>query len=126
MHFAAWSQDYPDPSNFLDPLFTSASKNDEDTFNTAFYSTPALDDLLSRARVELDTSKRQRLYDQAVEIVCDDAPWAFTHYNHFFEIRQPYVRGYRPHPIFQMNVGRAWIDRASGARVTQRDLPPAL
>ena len=43
-----------------------------------------------------------------------------------FEVRQPYVRGYEPHPIYPMHVGRAWIDRTAGARTASRDTPPPL
>ena len=126
MHYASQSQDFPDPSDFLEPLFSGKAINAEDSNNSSFYANPELDELLAKARGEIDSTRRQRLYDEATKIVCDDAPWAFTFYNHAYEIRQPYVRGYRPHPIFSMHVARAWIDRAASPSFADGRTPPPL
>ncbi len=48
-------------------------------------------------------------------IVCDEAPWAFTFSYHFLDVRQPYVRGFAPHPVWPLDVRPAWIDRAADA-----------
>ena len=65
-----WIADYPDPENFLDILFHSESTN-----NHTHYSNPEVDDLLMRARVETDTTARYHLYNQAEQMILDDAPW---------------------------------------------------
>ena len=65
-----WIADYPDPENFLDILFHSESTN-----NHTHYSNPEVDDLLLRARVETDTTTRYNLYNQAEQMILDDAPW---------------------------------------------------
>jgi ABC-type transport system substrate-binding protein len=113
MSLGSWSMDYPDPSTFFEPLFGSASLAGESTYSSAFYSNPALDDLLLRAHREGDSSLRNRLYREANEIVCLDAPWAFTFGYHWFDVRQPYVRGFTPHPVWGRDVSRVWIDRTS-------------
>ena len=111
-----WQQDFPDPSDFLDPLFHSRAINDEDTNNLAFYKNPKLDDLLDRAKRELDPRARQTLYDEAQELVCDEAPWAFTYYYRWFDAHQAYVRGYKPHPVWTHHVSFSWLDRGTSAQ----------
>ena len=65
-----WIADYPDPENFLDILFHSESNN-----NHTHYSNPDVDALLMKARVEADTAARYALYNQAEQMILDDAPW---------------------------------------------------
>ena len=110
-----WEQDYPDPSSFFDPLFTSASIAGEATYNIALYSNKLFDDLVGRARRETDGRRRQALYRQADEILCDEAPWAFEYSYHFYDVWQPYVRGFKPHAARPMDVSGVWLDRPSGA-----------
>jgi ABC-type oligopeptide transport system substrate-binding subunit len=103
--------DYPDPSSFFEPLFTTSSIGPESTYNTAFYSNPRVDDLVARARRELDPLVRKAMYAEASAIVCDEAPWAFTFSYHYFNVRQPYVRGPLLHPVWVVDPTRAWLDR---------------
>ncbi|HEX4448711.1 MAG TPA: ABC transporter substrate-binding protein, partial [Polyangiaceae bacterium] len=106
-----WLMDYPDPSSFFEPLFTTASIGPESTFNTAFYSNARVDDLVARAHHELDEGRRRALYREAAAIVSDEAPWAFTFSYHWFEVRQPYVRGPLLHPMWSVDPTRVWLDR---------------
>jgi ABC-type transport system substrate-binding protein len=115
MSQANWEMDYPDPSSLFDPLFTTTAINPESTYNTAFYSNPRFDDLVGHAHRETDPDRRRALYREANEILCDEAPWAFAFAYHFYDVRQPYVRGFRPHPVWPMDVSRVWIDRSEGA-----------
>jgi ABC-type transport system substrate-binding protein len=110
-----WGMDYPDPSSFFEPLFTTRSIGAESSDNTAFYSNPRFDDLVARARHELDETQRAALYREAGAILCDDAPWAFTFSYHFVSERQPYVRGPLLHPVFYVDPTRVWIDRSDRA-----------
>jgi ABC-type transport system substrate-binding protein len=113
MSLGNWAMDYPDPSSFFEPLFTTSSIGSESTFNTAFYSNPQLDDLVSRARRELDPRIRAAMYREADEIVCDEAPWAFTFSYHWFSLRQPYVRGPLLHPVWVVDPTGTWLDRGA-------------
>jgi ABC-type transport system substrate-binding protein len=113
MALGSWSMDYPDPSTFFEPLFGSASLAGESTYSSAFYSNPHLDELLARAHRQNDPALRRRLYREANAIVCADAPWAFTFGYHWFDIRQPYVRGFVAHPVWGRDVSHVWIDRAA-------------
>ncbi len=110
MFSSGWNLDFPDPSNFLDPLFHSRSIHDDHSENRSFYSNPELDALLDAARAERDMAKRWAMYRRANDIVARDAPWAFTYYPLQMEAWQPYVRGYRPHAIYSQDYRDVWLD----------------
>lgn len=119
-----WTMDYPDASDFYESLFTSGAINEEDSNNTSFYSNHEYDALVASARRELDPEARRRLYAKADDILCDEAPWAFTHFYHYYDVRQPYVRGYRPHPIWMEDVAHTWLDRPGPGRALASILGP--
>ncbi len=108
--FSGWSMDYPDPASFLDPLFHSNSIHDNDSTNRSFYSNPEVDRLLDEARVERDRERRFGLYRAAARVIAADAPWAFTLTNTHMEMWQPYVRDYRPHPVWNNFYRDLWLD----------------
>jgi ABC-type transport system substrate-binding protein len=110
----SWRQDFPDPSNFFDPLFGTASVSDEGSQNKSFYSNPQLDELLVQAHRELDNAKRMALYGKANRIVANEAPSSCGYSYHYFVVHQPYVRNFHRHPVWEMEVSRVWLDRASG------------
>ena len=109
-----WMQDYPEAGSFLEPLFTSKAINDEDSNNWSFYKSPRVDELVENAKHELDVDRRKKLYSEAQEIICDEAPWAFTHFYRFYAEWQPYVHAYRPHPMWTNDPRGVWLDRAAG------------
>jgi ABC-type transport system substrate-binding protein len=105
-----WAADYPDPSDFFEPLFHGKSIAEEDSQNHAFYHSPDVDKLLDDARSEVDPATRKDLYHRAETRILDDAPWAFVYSARRFELWHPYVRGYRVHPAIQQHVAFTWLD----------------
>jgi ABC-type oligopeptide transport system substrate-binding subunit len=89
-----WCADYPDPENFADVLFHTGSQQ-----NNGGYSNPELDILLEQARVEQDVQKRIALYQQAEQMVVNDAPVLFTVHSLSYQLVKPYVKGYTFTPI---------------------------
>lgn len=89
-----WCADYPDPENFADVLFHTGAQQ-----NTGKYSNPALDTLLDRARVERDVTKRIQLYQQAGQMIVEDAPALFISHGVSYVLVKPYVKGYVLTPI---------------------------
>jgi len=85
---AGWIADYPDPQDFLDILFHSESRN-----NDTVYSNPEVDRLLEEARVEQDSEKRMELYQQAEEIILEDAPIVPLTHDADYWLTKPYVEG---------------------------------
>lgn len=110
MLVGGWSADYPDASTFLDTLFHSRSIHDTGSENRAFYRNPALDELLDRAHVERDPAARATLYREASRMIVEDAPWAFVFSQTTFEAWQPYVRDYRPNPVWNQLYRDLWLD----------------
>jgi glutathione transport system substrate-binding protein len=76
---ASWASDNGDPDYQLKPLYGTAAWSPAGA-NLGFYSSPALDALLTRAAGELDPDKRKALYAQAQQIICDDAPHVLLYY----------------------------------------------
>ena len=89
-----WCADYPDPENFADVLFHTGSGQ-----NNGGYSNPELDTLLETARVEPDVTKRIAMYQQAEQMLVDDAAALFTVHHLSYELVKPYVKGYVLTPI---------------------------
>jgi oligopeptide transport system substrate-binding protein len=89
-----WCADYPDPENFADVLFHTGAEQ-----NTGKYSNPALDALLDQARVEQDVTKRIQLYQQAEEMILQDAPALFLMHDVSYELVRQTVKGFVMTPI---------------------------
>ena len=86
---SGWVADYLDPENFLDVLLHSESDN-----NYTGFSNAEVDGILERARVEQDPQVRVALYNEAEQLIVDQAPWApLFHSNGDSFIIKPYVKG---------------------------------
>ncbi len=87
----AWGADYPHPDNFLRVLFQSESGNNDQGYNN-----PEYDRLIAEAGQETDFGKSIALYNQAQEILVEDAPAVFTRWRVTnYEVR-PWVTGLIP------------------------------
>jgi len=115
--FTSWLADFPDPTSSLDPRFHSRGIADENASNDSFYNNPELDQLLDAARAEPDATKRAAMYRRAERILYDDAPWIWGYHQVTTEVRQPYVRDYRPHPMWLRDYTSAWLDLVDGEPV---------
>lgn len=107
MFFLGWSADYPDPQNFLDIHFHSASDG-----NSTGYRNPEVDALLEQARVEQDEEQRFALYRQAEAIIVQDAPWIPLYHGVQYELVKPYVKGLVITPQGEYDVSNAYIEDA--------------
>ena len=58
MGYAGWSIDFPDASDFFEPILSTEAILDEDSQNMAFYSNPEFDQVLKKAHHELDRAAR--------------------------------------------------------------------
>jgi peptide/nickel transport system substrate-binding protein len=71
-------------------------------FNGAFYQNPEVDALLDAARTELDAEVRRDLYDQAISIIWEDAPWLFLYSEVQVTAVRSNVEGFIVHPNEQL------------------------
>jgi oligopeptide transport system substrate-binding protein len=89
MFYAGWIADYPHPQDFLEILFGSGVEN-----NYGGYSNPDFDALLEAAAAEVDYESSLALYQQAEQIVVDDAACLPISFGVNYVLVKPYVSGY--------------------------------
>ena len=118
--YGAWLMDFPDPSNFLIPLFHSMNATDENATNGSFYVNPHVDELLELGQKEVDPVRRLEYYREVQRIVVDDAPYIFEYHQLKTEMVQPWVKGYRLETVWPRNFRTTWLDLPG-----TRDTPPA-
>lgn len=102
-----WCADYPDPENFADVLFHTGAQQ-----NLGHYSNLELDAILEKARVEQDVDQRIQLYQQAEQIIVNDAPVLFTVHHLSYVLVKPYIQGYVLTPIGISWERYLWIDQS--------------
>jgi oligopeptide transport system substrate-binding protein len=89
-----WGADYPHANNQLNGLFTCGGGN-----NDQQYCNPAFDDLLEQAAVEQDQAAQASLYEQANQMLADDAASLFLRWGVQAELKKPYVSGVTVTPM---------------------------
>jgi oligopeptide transport system substrate-binding protein len=94
MYQLGWIADYPDPQNFLEILFHTESAQ-----NHGGYSNLEVDTLLDQARGTPDVEERLTLYQQAEQMILDDAAWVPLYFGVENWLVKPYVQGFQIPPI---------------------------
>ncbi len=94
MYDMGWVADYPHPQNFLDILFHTGMEN-----NFSEYSNPEVDAVLERASVEPDYKQSLALYQQAEQMLVDDAACLPLWFGQNYVLVKPYVEGYELNPM---------------------------
>ena len=107
MFILGWIADYPDPHTFLDILFYTGSEN-----NIFGYSNLDLDALLDQAAIEQDRAVRLVMYQQAEQLVVDDAPCLPLFHGTNYILVKSYVKGYELSPLGVPDLSRVYIDRS--------------
>jgi len=107
MFMLGWVADYPDPHNFLDNLFYTGSEN-----NISGYSNPGIDSLLNQAAIEPDNAIRLRLYQQAEQIIVDEAPCLPLWFGINHILVKPYVKGYQLNALGIPDLAKVYIARS--------------
>jgi oligopeptide transport system substrate-binding protein len=89
-----WSADYPHPQDFLDILFSSGTNN-----NYGQYSNPAVDDLIKKANQEINADQSYAYYQQAEQMIVDDAACIPLTFGKNYLLIKSYVKGYSLSPL---------------------------
>jgi oligopeptide transport system substrate-binding protein len=106
MFILGWIADYPDPHNFLDILFYTGSEN-----NLFEYSNPSLDALLDEAAIEQNEALRLAMYQQAEQLVVDDAPCLPLFHGANYIVAKSYVKDYALSPLGIADLSKVYIDK---------------
>ena len=108
----AWGNrvaEYADSDAYFYPLYHSSNAGVGG--NVARYSNPEVDKLIEQARLSTDSAEREALYNQLNALVDADMPYVYLTHNQYFDITQPYVRGYQPSPLDLQNFMHVWLDK---------------
>jgi len=103
MFWLGWFADYPDPENFLFPLFHSA--NFGPAGNRAMYKNPSLDALIEKGQHASSLRERNMYYEKAENMIVDEAPWVFFWHRTDYTLRQPWVKNYQAYLIYSIDKG---------------------
>jgi len=95
MRHDGWNADYPDAENFMQLLYGPyVGQANDSRFNL-----PEFNRLYEQARMLPDSAERTRIFDRMTDLEIAYAPWKLTHHLLEDHVIQPWVVGYKPHPI---------------------------
>jgi peptide/nickel transport system substrate-binding protein len=81
----------------IDPHdFYYAQHHSEGNFNFHGYSNPQVDELLDAGRTETDPEARKEIYDQAADIIVDEASYVYLYNPDVVHAWLPILEGYEP------------------------------
>lgn len=103
MFWLSWWADYPDPENFLFPLFHSSNLGPAG--NRARYKNPEVDSLIIAGQHAYTIKERDMYYEKAEKMIVDDTPWVFFWHRTDFTLRQPWIKNYQIYPIYSIDKG---------------------
>ncbi|MCA1755048.1 MAG: glutathione ABC transporter substrate-binding protein [Spirochaeta sp.] len=78
--------------------------------NRGFYSNERVDQLLDAARVETDPAERAPMYNEAVELIWEDAPWIFLYNAGQINAVRSDVGGIIHHPLENLSAWDAYFE----------------
>nr|WP_310737058.1 ABC transporter substrate-binding protein [Rubrivivax sp. A210] len=91
-----WLADYPDAENFLFLLYGPTGKTKFDGENTANYASAEYDRLFATMKTMDDGPEKQKLIDDMIKLVREDAPWTMGFFPYTSGAAQQWVRNYKP------------------------------
>ncbi len=100
-----WYMDFPDPSDFIGPLFTHPIEGGS---NASFYSNPEVEKLYAASQSELDPAKRLAMFQQMQDLIMADAPAAILYQPVFNGMYGKDVGGFYYHPVWALQFQEMW------------------
>jgi peptide/nickel transport system substrate-binding protein/oligopeptide transport system substrate-binding protein len=99
MGYVGWFQDYPDPSDFFDPLL-SCQAAVQGGANPSLYCNKAVDAIMAQARGETDSAKRLLMYQDIQNKIMAEAPWVPLRHQVWFTLVSTRVATFSLHPVW--------------------------
>ena len=96
MKHATWIADYPDGDNFMQLLYGANVGQS----NSACYKSAEFDKRYEKSRQLPDGAERNQLYREMTRQMEVDTAWLLTDSRYRNVLLQPYVVGYKKHPVF--------------------------
>jgi peptide/nickel transport system substrate-binding protein len=97
--YIGWFQDFPDPSDFIDPILSCATAVKGGS-NASWYCSRANDELAAKARAEPDDATRNALYRDLQQKIMADVPWVPTTNPEYVLLKSKRTQGPILHPCW--------------------------
>ncbi len=98
--YVGWFQDFPDPSDFIDPILSCATAVKGGS-NSAWYCNKEVDAESAKALAEQDDATRLSMYQDIQKKIMADAPWIPVVLNETVVMSSTRVGGVNPlHPVY--------------------------
>ena len=110
--WVGWFQDYPDPSDFIDPILSCATAV-QGGANASWYCNKDVDALAAAAKGETDSTKRITEYQDIQKKIMADAPWVPVRHQEWFTLIGKRVGGFAIHPVWQYDLRSLWVKPGS-------------
>jgi ABC-type transport system substrate-binding protein len=105
MVYLGWFQDFPDPSDFYNPILSCAT-NSEGNFNLAWYCNEEIDAAATAAQGEQDIDARTEAYRQVFTQIMEDVPWVPLYHPEVVTLVNPRVTTFVLHPVWTLDLTR--------------------
>jgi peptide/nickel transport system substrate-binding protein len=102
----SWIADYPDAENYLSVFY---SKNPAPP-NYTRYNNPRFDELFEKAMRETNDTLRYKLYQQADQVLINDAPVVPLWYDMVIHLVQPNIKDFKPNALNLLELRRVQKD----------------
>jgi peptide/nickel transport system substrate-binding protein len=103
---SAYQERTIDPDNFYALVLRTGG-----IVNTTGYSSSRMDALIDEARGLTDEAARKALYEQIRQIVWDEAPIIFAHFETINYLMRNDVKGSTVNPTLELRLENVWLDR---------------
>ncbi|HUP83034.1 MAG TPA: ABC transporter substrate-binding protein [Candidatus Limnocylindria bacterium] len=100
-----WGADFPHPDNQNRDLFACGAGN-----NNSKYCNPAYDDLLNQGAAQASYDEALPFYQQAEQLLVEDAPVFFMRFGEGVRLIRPWVAGLQQTPSDHQNVGDVFYE----------------
>jgi peptide/nickel transport system substrate-binding protein/oligopeptide transport system substrate-binding protein len=110
--FVGWYQDYPDPSDFIDPILSCASAVSGGA-NAAWYCNKDVDTKAAAARGEALGPQRIADYQAIQKQIMADAPWVPLYHQDWYTLVSKRVGGFEIHPVWLYSIRDVYVKPGS-------------
>jgi ABC-type transport system substrate-binding protein len=100
-----WYMDFPDPSDFVGPLYTHPAPGNADV---NFYQNAEVEKLYAASSSELDPAKRLAMFQQMQDLIMADAPSAILYQPVWNGMYGKDVGGYYYHTVWNLQFQEMW------------------
>jgi len=102
-----WRMEYPDPSDWIGPLFSKASAV-PGGMNSSFWWSPKLERMYARAQRMTDPARRIALYSRMQRVIAEQAPCVPVYQPTQTTVCSKGLGGFYLHPVYQIDPAHYW------------------